>query len=99
MLSIRRVVGQSMAPSLKDGQIIVVAKPVFGLKQQDIVVVVHNGMPKVKRLQQVGSKKVFVVGDNRTESTDSRHFGWLDRSQVTAKVIWPRSEPRISWDD
>ena len=33
--------------------------------------------------------EVFVMGDNRENSIDSRHFGCIDiQSQIIGKVIW-----------
>jgi type IV secretory pathway protease TraF len=34
-----------------------------------------------------------VRGDNRTESTDSRHFGLLQRSSVTGRVAFRYAPP------
>ncbi|MBM7586466.1 signal peptidase I [Bacillus pakistanensis] len=39
--------------------------------------------------------KVFVLGDNRRSSMDSRYFGFIDEEQVVGKVnlrYWPLSE-------
>jgi len=32
----------------------------------------------------------FVLGDNKQESTDSRHFGWIKKKQIIGQVIWPK---------
>lgn len=31
----------------------------------------------------------FVLGDNFSESTDSRYFGAIDKNQIIGKVIFP----------
>lgn len=79
-----KVYGNSMFPILKEGQEVLTfnwAKPKVG----DIVVVKDQ---KIKRVQKIMGSKVYLVGDNRTESTDSRHFGPVDRSQVIGKVLY-----------
>lgn len=89
-LLIRRVSGESMLPSLKPGQVIVglcTGQPRVG----QIVIIRHGGLEKIKRVAQVDGKKLYVLGDNAASSTDSRHFGWIDRRGALARVIWPRS--------
>lgn len=92
LLLIRRVVGESMAPTLRPAQIIVASGAVRRLRPGQVVVVRHGGLEKIKRLARVDQAggQVFVTGDNREQSTDSRHFGWLPRRAVLAVVIWPR---------
>ncbi|HSX29437.1 MAG TPA: S26 family signal peptidase [Candidatus Saccharimonadales bacterium] len=86
LFSIRRVVGASMVPTLRPGAIIV-AVPPHRLRHGDIVIVVHEGLEKIKRVADIQDDSVFVVGDNPTASTDSRQFGWLPLEAVVAKAI------------
>lgn len=85
---IRRVTGESMLPSLHPGRIVVGIRPGM-IRQGDIVIVSHEGLEKIKRVQQINGLKVYIVGDNPDASTDSRHFGWIRRDQVVARVVWP----------
>jgi len=87
---IRRVVGNSMAPKLPKGTLILATKLFRRLHPGEVVIVKHDDKEKVKRIERVENDKVFVVGDNLAASTDSRHFGWLTRDQVVGHVIWPR---------
>ena len=44
----------------------------------------------------VGKDELFVVGDNRRESSDSRFFGCIPRQDVVGKVAivyWSREVP------
>lgn len=87
---IRRIVGGSMLPHLLPGKIVLGCG--FGkLKKGDVVILSHDGLEKIKRIDQIESDKLFVLGDNADQSTDSRQFGLIDRSQVLARVIWPRA--------
>jgi len=78
-----------MTPTLRPGQVILAVahrRP----KRGDVVVVRHNGLDKVKRVQSHQGGKVFLTGDNPLESTDSRNFGWLPVTAVLAIVVLPR---------
>jgi phage repressor protein C with HTH and peptisase S24 domain len=90
LIVFRRVVGKSMLPTLKPGRIVIATSIYFRLKNDDVVIIYHNGLEKVKRIQSIKNGSIFVVGDNASQSTDSNVFGWLDKSEVKAKVIWPR---------
>lgn len=82
-----------MLPTLKPGQDVLVfnwayifSKP----KKGDIVVFKFNGREMVKRVQMYHGRGIFVTGDNRKYSTDSRKFGLIDRLGIIGKVIFVR---------
>lgn len=79
-----KVFGNSMFPTLKEGQEVLTFNW-SKIKIRDIVVVKGE---KIKRVQKIMGSKVYLVGDNLVESTDSRHFGPVDRSQIIGKVIY-----------
>ena len=60
------------------------------LRPGDVVIIDHQGLEKIKRVEAVVEDQLFVLGDNPASSTDSRQFGWLPAPAVRAKVIWPR---------
>lgn len=87
------VFGNSMLPTLKPGQDVLVfnwayifSKP----KKGDIVVFKVDGREMVKRVQMYHGRGIFVTGDNRKYSTDSRKFGLIDRLGIIGKVIFVR---------
>lgn len=89
-LLLRRVSGDSMQPILRSGQL-VLAGGSRRLQAGQVVIVRHNGIEKIKRIQQLEPDRLYVVGDNLSASTDSRHFGWLPRASVRGRVVWPRT--------
>lgn len=90
LLIVRRVTGDSMFPTLRGGQL-VVACGLLANRVGDVVVIRHDSLDKVKRIERLrGDGRVFVVGDNSAHSTDSRMFGWLASEQIVGRVIWPR---------
>lgn len=84
---IRRVVGDSMLPTLRPGSIVIARRRFFRLRPGDVVIIRHDNTEKIKRLATVDMTQVTVLGDNPAASTDSRHFGPLPRTVVIGKVI------------
>ena len=87
--------GQSMYPTLKDKQICV-AWNTDKINDGDVVVVdvKNTNLPTsyiVKRFYEDKSNEhlIWVEGDNKTNSLDSRSFGPLERNKVMCKVIFP----------
>lgn len=77
-----------MLPTLKEGQDVLSLNWFVNPKVGDIVVIKHDGKDMVKRIQKVDDRHIFVKGDNREDSTDSRHFGPVKIDQVVGKVIF-----------
>jgi phage repressor protein C with HTH and peptisase S24 domain len=78
-----------MAPTLVPGQL-VVGRFTSDLHSGDVVIVVHNGLEKIKRIEKQQGDLLYLLGDNPAESTDSRNFGWVQASSIVAKVVWPK---------
>ena len=86
---LRRVVGDSMRPAFRPGQLVVVA-PGRQLHVGDVVMIRHEGLEKIKRIARLQEARVYVLGDNPAASTDSRNFGWVGLESVVGKVVWPK---------
>lgn len=85
-LYIRRVVGDSMKPVLCDGDIIVCKKQ-KQYRVNDIVLCRLSDRVLIKRISSITEKEVYLLGDNESSSTDSRHFGVVSSSSVLAKYL------------
>lgn len=82
-----------MLPTLKPSQDVLVfnwayifSKP----KKGDIVVIRVDGREIIKRVQMCHGRGIFVTGDNKRYSTDSRKFGLIDRLGIIGRVIFVR---------
>jgi SOS-response transcriptional repressor LexA len=78
-----------MAPTLQAGQL-VVGRQTRELQAGDVVIVSHNGIEKIKRIERQQGDLIYLLGDNAGASTDSRDFGWLPAKTIIAKVVWPK---------
>jgi phage repressor protein C with HTH and peptisase S24 domain len=76
-----------MLPYLKPGQLVLARQWFTKPKEGQIVIIQHNGLDKIKRIKEFKADKIYVVGDNPKQSTDSRDFGWLPRETIIAKVL------------
>ena len=82
--------GDSMWPSLKDGQVII-CSPYNGqtISLNQVVIFTHpfnNSIIAAKRVKQIQNGELFVEGDNPdpTASYDSHNFGWIKFESVIA---------------
>lgn len=59
-------------------------------KVGDVIVFRHIVPPFIfcKRIKKVTHDKVWVEGDNRKRSIDSRKFGFVDKKNIVGKVIF-----------
>jgi hypothetical protein len=87
--------GPSMSPTLSDGDVVLLN--LRGKPRPGAVLLVQwaqrPGQLSVKRAVGRHGGGWWVVGDNPTGSTDSRHLGTADPIAVVVARLWPR--PRI----
>jgi len=81
-----------MLPSFKEGDFVLVEKFSYLFskpRENDVVVLKHPHSKKylIKRIAKAINGAVFVEGDNKTESEDSRHFGPVGRKQIIGKIL------------
>lgn len=79
-----------MMPVLPPNTLVVGLRYFRRLNPGDVIIFVHEGREKIKRIREIREDELFVVGDHTDASTDSRHYGWIGAHGVVAKVIRPR---------
>lgn len=81
-----------MAPRLRSGKIVLATPLRRRLKAGQVVILEHHGKEKIKRIERIDTTKhqLYVIGDNLSASSDSRHFGWIGQDAVRGRVFWPR---------
>lgn len=88
-----KVAGKSMLPLLQPGEEILVDLTAYQKSHPqvgDIVVASHPRHPDYHIIKRVAfienSQEIFLLGDNPSESTDSRSFGTVKFEQIIGKV-------------
>lgn len=80
-----------MLPTYKNGKKLFVKKRWFfcTLNKGDIVIFYHPKNKKIliKRILEINSNEFILIGDNKSESTDSRNFGSVYKKNIIGKVI------------
>jgi signal peptidase I len=79
-----------MLPGYRSGDYIITSSFHTRFKPGDVIVLNHpTAYTKlVKRVSRIEDDRLFVLGDNRLESQDSRAFGSIDKKQVIGKVVF-----------
>ncbi len=89
--------GESMAPALRPGDVVVVRRRPRRVEVGDVVVVELPGRPLgVKRLAHRVPEGWWVEGDNQAASTDSWDFGAVPASAIRGRVVRVYRSPRRS---
>lgn len=70
-----------MYPALKSGQYIVCSTG-HPLETGMIIVARKDDKEIIKRLIRSQHNQIWLEGDNALQSTDSRQFGWIDKSDI-----------------
>lgn len=85
------IVGKSMEPTFSHNEKVLAWK--FSIYRKNDVAIIkdpRNGRILLKRIVDIKNNELFVEGDNKKGSTDSRHFGWIPQKNIIAKVMYPR---------
>lgn len=82
-----------MLPTLCPGDTVLVSPLLLKFlppKIGELIVVEHpvKKTPLVKRIKDMKKDTLYVCGDNISQSTDSRHFGWIERKKILGKVLY-----------
>jgi nickel-type superoxide dismutase maturation protease len=90
-----QVTGESMAPTLRPGDRVVVLHGLGPLRPVvrvgDLVALADPRAAArimIKRVAGFEGNRVVVRGDNEAASTDSRHFGPVDRRAIRGRVVY-----------
>jgi phage repressor protein C with HTH and peptisase S24 domain len=90
LLSRFKISGHSMSPNFPQGSNVIASSlPLLFSKPKkgDVVVFEKFNRYYIKRIESESNGKYMLVGDNKSDSFDSRRFGSVKREQIKAKII------------
>ena len=88
MLKLVKVTGQSMSPTLEDGDYVITKKP-RQYRAGLIYVINHIDLGRIiKRLQDTKHDRCFFIGDKPNASTPSSLIGAVEKERIVGQVIW-----------
>lgn len=79
-----------MYPNFKEGESIIAFRYLFSKPKVGDVVIFSHATPPFLFLKRIVKKKndrIWVEGDNKKMSKDSRFFGWIDREKIIGRVV------------
>ncbi|MCU0238155.1 MAG: nickel-type superoxide dismutase maturation protease [Pyrinomonadaceae bacterium] len=83
--------GNSMYPTLKNGDVVMIDKSAKEFEIEDIVLAKHpieQSTEIIKRIQKINERgHYFLVGDNTHYSNDSRDYGAVTKEYIKGKVV------------
>jgi signal peptidase I len=91
LLSKLRIAGHSMEPILKNNDLVLISNIFYIFKHpqiNDIVAFRFDEKFFVKRITKSKNQKYFLEGDNKSDSLDSRGFGWISRNEILGKYFY-----------
>lgn len=81
-----------MEPALRDGNTVLASSiPYFFSKPMIGDIVVYRSKDKtmfLKRIKEIKNNRYMLLGDNTSDSLDSRKLGWIERKDIVGKVIF-----------
>ena len=75
-----------MEPAFKEGERVLTFN-FFSPQKRDVVVLKKSPKMMLKRVSKASRNSYFVLGDNLENSTDSRHFGPVQKGEIIGKVL------------
>jgi len=80
-------IGDSMSPTIRDGQRCLYLKPWRALRANDIVLFMGPHGESSKRIMTIEKGKLWLKGDNAEASVDSDMYGWVERDRVFGLML------------
>jgi phage repressor protein C with HTH and peptisase S24 domain len=87
MFKLLRISGHSMEPALSAGSFVLIWKT-KRIAPGNIIAFKRDNLLYIKRVKTITDDELYMLGDNSSDSFDSREFGSIRINDVIGKVIW-----------
>lgn len=86
------VQGCSMYPTLQENDFLICNTLDKDVEIGDIVIIkpliCFSDNYVIKRVTNVSDSKIFIEGDNKEHSFDSRNVGWIDKENILGTILF-----------
>lgn len=86
--SVISATGDSMEPTIRDGDVLLVDRSIDTIRDQGIYVAVVGGMVVVKRVQVRADRAVILKSDNGLYGEEIFEESRIDQLQIVGRVMW-----------
>ncbi len=88
VFGVAKVEGNSMEPVIQNGNKVIFYRLDRSYGEGDVVIADTPAGEVVKRIKRTENGEIYLMGDNLSQSIDSRQFGTIDEDDVIGKVIY-----------
>jgi signal peptidase I len=96
VLGFYKIDSESMKPNLVIGNILIISKIGYSnwdlfnqdIKKDEIYLFKKDGNTLVKRAVNIKKDSTYLLGDNQSDSYDSKEFGYVSNDSIIGKVAF-----------
>lgn len=81
-------IGDSMEPSLRAGDLLLIDRGVEGVKQDAIYAIAHDGELRIKRIQRLFDGSMIIKSDNPKYEPENLTSDQAERMRIVGRVVW-----------
>jgi len=81
-------IGDSMEPSLRAGDLLLIDRSVESVKQDSIYAIAHDGELRIKRIQRLFDGSLVIKSDNPNYRTEELSPAQAEQMRIVGRVVW-----------
>lgn len=81
-------IGDSMEPSLRAGDLLLIDRSVESVKQDSIYAIAHDGELRIKRIQRLFDGSLVIKSDNPSYRTEELSPAQAEQMRIVGRVVW-----------
>lgn len=81
-------IGDSMEPSLRAGDLLLIDRSVESVKQDAVYAIAQDGELRIKRIQRLFDGSLIIKSDNPSYEPENLTAGQAERIRIVGRVVW-----------
>lgn len=90
MIFFRKIIGDSMSPTLKEGQVVVFHQ-IRNFKVGQIVIAFVKGKEVIKRIAKIENGKIYLAVEDKKHAHNGKFYASVTDSKISGVLLWPRN--------